>query len=208
MSARQVWRRLATDPLRFDRSDMLALQVMLVGAVVGTAVATFGLQLLAWVRGEAVTAGYVHDVTVKGLPAEGVSVQQPADLVLVLTSPSVGDRLLGLLPGVLATALVLTVVVLLLRVLGDLAHDDPFRPANVTRLRVVAMVAGLGAALHSLLCVLVDAELLRGHLPDGLPLVATWSLPVLGLVAMTVIAAIAEAFKAGSRLRDDVDGLI
>ena len=37
---------------------------------------------------------------------------------------------------------------------------------------------------------------------------STIELPWVALVAGMVVAMLAEAFKAGSRLRDDVDGLV
>ena len=100
---------------------------------------------------------------------------------------------------------------LLVRVMRSIAVGDPFAPANVgapaggsQRLFGVRVGAGVllgdgrgtGALLGS-----VDL----GGLDPAVP---RWTSPGVPLLAGMVVALLAEAFKGGSRLRDDVDGLV
>ena len=89
-----------------------------------------------------------------------------------------------------------------------MASGDPFGPLNVTRLRIVA--AALYSACRwstysrcsSTRWCSVPSDL--GGLDPSFRLEIPWVPMLAGLV----VAMLAEAFKAGSRLRDDVDGLV
>ncbi|QIM22609.1 DUF2975 domain-containing protein [Phycicoccus sp. HDW14] len=88
----------------------------------------------------------------------------------------------------------------------DVAAGDPFRPANVTRLRVLAGLVAIALPAVWFGRASVDAAALTRLGPDLVVLVL--DLPWLPVLAGTFVALLAEAFKLGGRLRDDVEGLV
>ncbi len=203
-SARATPRR---DLLAFDRFDRWGLVVLLGAVALGAILAGVVEPLADWVAGAPLTPVTESAVTVPPLDAAGVG-YGPASYTVDAVDPSVGLRLLHLAPGVLGALLVVIscwCVVLLLR---TVAAGDPFDPVNITRLRVVAFALVLGAPVVYLLQVVGDARALAGLDLGGLEVTFTLSIPWVPLVAGMVVAMLAEAFKAGSRLRDDVDGLV
>jgi hypothetical protein len=195
------------DLLTFDRYDRWGLVFLLGAAALGAVVAGVVEPIADWVSDAPLTPEVTSAVTVPPLDATGVA-HGPGTYALELADPGAGQRLLELLPGLLAALLVVLAcwcVVLLLR---TVAAGDPFHPLNVTRLRVVAASLALGWPVVLVLQFAVNAVLLGSADLGGLELDSTIALPWVPLVAGMVVAMLAEAFKAGSRLRDDVDGLV
>jgi hypothetical protein len=106
---------------------------------------------------------------------------------------------------VLTVAAAVWGAVLLSRFLRDLAGGRPFTPANVTRLRVIALLLMLvplllGGGLYGVARAIVMDQ--AGAASFVFSFTPAW------LVAGLLVAAVAQAFAAGSRLQDDVDGLV
>ena len=195
------------DPLAFDRYDRWGL-VFLLGAVALGAVLAWVVQPVAdWVTGAPLTPGVVSTVTVPPLDAAGIG-YGPASYAVDVVDPSAGHRLLDLVPGVLGSVLVVLACWCIVLLLRTVAAGDPFDPVNVVRLRVVAAVLVLGVPVVDVLQSLVNAVLLGGLDLGALELPFRLDIPWVPMLAGLVVAMLAEAFKAGSRLRDDVDGLV
>ncbi len=195
------------DVLAFDRFDRWGL-VFLLGAVALGAILTWVVEPVAdWATGAPLTPVAESAVTVPPLDAVGVGYGQ-ASYAVDAVDPSAGQRLLHLAPGVLGALLVVLSCWCIMLVLRTVASGDPFDPVNVTRLRVVAGALVLGAPVVYVLQALGDAMVLGGLDLGGLELTFTLSMPWVPMVAGMVVAMLAEAFKAGSRLRADVDGLV
>ena len=116
--------------------------------------------------------------------------------------------MLDLVPGVLLTALAVTGAWLVLRVLQDVAAGDPFRPRNVTRLRGLAFLVALGLPVVWFARGAVDLGLLASLQLDAGVAGTVVAIPWAPVVAGMLIALVAEAFKLGAGLRDDVEGLV
>lgn len=195
------------DLLAFDRFDRWGL-VFLLGAVALGAILTWVVEPVAdWVTGAPLTPEVSSAVTVPQLDAAGIT-HGPGTYTIDVVDPGAGQRLLALAPGVLAALLVLLACWCIVLVLRTVAAGDPFDSVNVTRLRVVAGALVLGAPVVIVLQSLVPTVLLDDLTPAGLELTFTLEIPWVPLLAGMVVAMLAEAFKAGSRLRDDVDGLV
>ncbi len=122
--------------------------------------------------------------------------------------PGVALRLLDLVPGVLLTGLVAVGCWLVLRLMRDVAAGDPFRQANITRLRVLALLIAVGLPTVWFARGPIDLALLGTlDLGTGGPSIVV-TMPWLPVVVGTVVALVAEAFRAGARLRDDTEGLV
>ncbi len=195
------------DGLTFDGTDHKGLKGLLWAAALVVLVLEVLAPVVAGIAGEPVHARVRTNVALGGL-APGVTVDNPSQVLVAIADPTLAQRVLVSLPGALVAVAVLLVVRLLLGLLGDL-RDEPFTMENVRRLRGVAVVVGMGAVIVSLaqaVCDLVLSD--RALLGQDESWVFELSLPFGYLAVMLVVAAIAEAFRHGVRLRDDVEGLV
>ncbi len=195
------------DPMAFDRSDRWGLVGLL--GLLATVAVVGGLvfPVLRWVEGSPVPTEVFSPVVVPSLDAAGLE-HGPGTYELLVPVSGAGLRVLSLLPGVLVAVGALLGCWLLLRVMRSIAVGDPFAPANVARLRGLAALLVFGSALVFFSEMAVTGALLGsvdlGGLDPGFHLDFPWG----PLLAGMVVALLAEAFKGGSRLRDDVDGLV
>jgi hypothetical protein len=199
----------------------LAWAVLLVGlglAIGGTAY---------WING----ATHVHgEVTVPvspassaaGGPGDGVAVAgfdlpegsrvETGDASLVLRAPdsTLAEQLLSR-AGALVLGLSLGVGgVLLRRLLLSIAEGRPFRSGNARRLAVIAVLVAAAGTLAGVLpdiagVLVLDRLGLTG--PDE-PFAVGVTFPLRPVLVAPVILALAEAFRRGAELADDVDGLV
>jgi hypothetical protein len=195
------------DPLAFGRSDRWGLVGLLALLAVITVVGRVVYPVLGWVQGLPVPTEVVSPVVVPVLEDTGLE-HGPGTYDLLVPVHGTGLRLLSLLPGVLVALAVLVGCWLLLQVIRSIAAGDPFTPANVARLRGMAALLVFGSALvffveMAVTGVLLGSVDLLGSEP-AVRLDFPWGL----LLAGMVVAMLAEAFKVGSRLRHDVDGLV
>ena len=206
-SARDAFGAPRRDLLAFDRFDRWGLVFLLGAVALGSILYGVVEPVADWVTGAPLTPLADTAVTVPPLDVAGIGYGQasyPVDAV----DPSAGQRLLALAPGVLMAVLAVLscwCVVLLLR---TVASGDPFDPVNVTRLRIIAGALVLGVPVASVLQVVSDATVLGSLDVAGLDTAFTLEIPWVPMLAGLVVAMLAEAFKAGSRLRADVDGLV
>ena len=207
MTAARTHRPPRRELLAFGRSDRIGL-VLLLGAAGLAAAGTWVLvPLLAWVGGSDLPVPFASEVSVPALDAAGVRYSD-AQYLLHLTDPTSGQRLLHLLPGVGFTAVVVVAAALVARLVRDVGRNDPFTPVNVRRLRVLGLLLLVAWPVVTLVQFAADAAVLAGHDLGELGSSFRFELPVGVMLAGMVAGLLAEAFAAGSRLRDDVDGLV
>ncbi len=194
------------DWLAFDAGDRLALQALLLLTMLWAAGYWIAQPIWDWARDNPLQVPYSGPVDLPQLDGTGLTATD-AEFVILLPDPTVSQRLLSMLPGLLAAAVVLAVAWLLRRVLADVASGEPFRRANVRRLRIISLTIMVGWSLAGLAAAMVMIPILEAADMGELPLGATWVLPVVPIGIGMVLALMAEAFKIGAGLRDDVDGL-
>ncbi len=196
-----------TDRMAFDNRDRGVLR----GLIILGVVLSFGYALVRpswdWARGNPLRVPYSGEVSVPGLEGTDVTVGE-ASFNLIVPDPSATQRMLDALPDLLAGGVALLVLVLLYRVLGDIARGEPFAQNNVTRLRLIAFSIALGWSAAGVTAASVTMPILVATDIGDLPLASTWMMPVLPLGIGMVVALLAEAFQMGAELRDDVDGLV
>lgn len=195
------------DRMAFDRSDHIGLRIILWG-IFGVVLGGLVLgPVSAWVSGGPLGVPFVSDITVPALERVGTEYGQ-GDYLVEVTDLSTLDYVVALVPGLLALALVGAGVLLVQRVARDIAAGTPFVAAQVTRLRWLAGILLVGAPLVTVLQLAADGFVLGQQDLGGLGPVASLDLPLLPMAAGLVLALLAEAFKAGGRLQDDVEGLV
>lgn len=195
------------DWMVFDAWDRAGLRSLIILGVF----VTVGYALLRpawdWANGSPVRVPYSGEVSVSGLKGTDVTVGE-ASFDLIVPEPSGMQRMLDALPDLLEGGVALFVLVLLYRVLGDIARGEPFARRNVARLRLIAFAIALGWSAAGVTAASVNLPILGAADIGDLPLASTWTIPVLPLGIGMVVALLAEAFKIGAGLRDDVDELV
>lgn len=197
----------ARDRWAFDRSDRWGLGLLLALVALSTVAYHLVRPLTAWAGGRPIAVPYSSEVTVPTLDQAGQA-YSTADYQLLLHHPSGADRLIDLVPGIAFAAVAVAACALLVAVMRDIGAGDPFHARNVTRLRVLAGLLAFGLPVAAFARMACNGRLLSGASLGDLPLVATFTVPWQAIVAGTTVALLAEAFRAGARLRHDVDGLI
>ena len=96
---------------------------------------------------------------------------------------------------------------LLLKVVRSLRRDEVFARVNARRLTRLAVVLGVGGTTARLLTAfgtvrVLDSEFIRG---SATPVFGLSFLPLLGALGVGVLA---EVFRQGAALREDVQGLV
>jgi len=195
------------DWFAFDRSDRWGMGILLGLVVVITVATSIVLPILRWADGDGIPLSFLSDVTVPELDAVGTSYGVAAYDV-TLADPTVAQRLLDLAPGVLIVGLMTAGSLLIVAVMRTIAAGDPFVAANVRRMRQLAAVLLVGPFFTLFLSMSVHGALLSDVDLGGLGLSVVLDIPWPWFIAGMVVALLAEAFKAGSRLRDDVEGLV
>lgn len=196
-----------TDRMAFDSWDRAVLRALIILGVVISVGYALVRPAWDWARGNPLRVPYSGEVSVPGLEGTDVTVGE-ASFDLIAPEPSATQRMLDALPDLLAGGFAFLVLVLLYRVLEDISRGEPFARRNVTRLRLIAFAIVLGWSAAGVTAAFVTLPILGATDIGDLPLVSTWMMPVLPLGIGMVVALLAEAFKIGAELRDDVDGLV
>lgn len=147
--------------------------------------------------------GTVDSVT-GGPPVE---VSGPFEGTLYLWGPTFGQRLTWLAPRVANSALWIAVLALLLQMARGLRAGDPFTPANARRMAAIAWIVAVGGMAAQAVGAwsrwsLIDATSARTIAAHS------WNVTFGPLLAGIGLAFLAAIFRAGTRLRDDVAGLV
>lgn len=195
------------DWMAFDRTDRWGLAILLGLVVVAAAVVDVVLPLLRWGAGDGIPLPFLSTVTVPELDAAGTS-YGVASYDVTLADPSPAQRVLDLLPGLLTFGLIAAGCWLIIAVMATIASGDPFVAANVRRLRLLAALLLIGPMVVLFVDLPVHGALLGSMDLGGLDPAVSLELAWPSFIAGMVVALLAEAFKAGSRLRDDVEGLV
>ena len=199
--------RASGDPLTFDSKDRWSLGLLLALVVLATVVVEVVQPIRRWTAGQGIPVDIIVPVTAPDLLLP-VGDGGAGSVEVLVPAPDALWRLLDLAPGVLTAAMVVLGCWWLVGVMRTIAAGDPFHPANVRRLRALGGLLVIGAPVVFFVELSVAGAIL-GRADVGDVDVATHlALPWVPLVAGMVVALLAEAFKAGSALREDVEGLV
>ncbi|MDI5968910.1 DUF2975 domain-containing protein [Streptomyces sp. SL13] len=136
-----------------------------------------------------------------------VTLHGTSTAALTFAHPGVGDRLLLVLPALVGGLLLLQVFEILLRTARTFRDGDFFVPRNARRLGLVAALVLLIGVLTPALDMITTKFLVKGT-PVASAVQSSYHLSMLPVVLAILIAAAAAAFRSGTRLRDDTDGLV
>lgn len=137
----------------------------------------------------------------------GVELAEEHSARITLANPSFAEHLLFRTGPALAAALAIAVLFLLRAIVGSVDRGEPFIATNVRRLRVLAIALAVGG-----IAVEIVGELTREALIERSQAADLWAssftLGLWPLLAGLVVAVLAEVFRHGARLREDVEGLV
>lgn len=140
-------------------------------------------------------------------PGDGMEFLVPTRTRVVVYVPDLAQRLGFAGVPVLTGLLSIAVLTLLLKITRTLRDGDPFVTVNARRLYVIAGLVGIGGLLVTSLDAWTRWQVLT-H-PDLRPYVVLEPhVTLIPLAAGLGIAVAAEVFRQGSRLRDEVEGLV
>lgn len=199
-----------TRALTFDESDFQWSYLALGLASLASVLFAVALPAVAWLRGEPLVARVLSpaDADVAVSAADGASVTTDTLTVHLADAPA-GAWLATIGLGALFTAVVWVVLYQLWRLLRAVADGSPFTQANVVRLRVMAWALMLTPVVALVLTAFYHSYLLSLALGEG----SAWVLRVPNSTYVIVgfgilLALIAEVFRRGVQLEDDVEGLV
>jgi hypothetical protein len=186
-------------------------RVLLRGAL--RCMVTFGLLVVSLQIANAVGNGVlsrsidVADGDRVGLRQRGVHVYESAVRV-DLERASTQLWVESLLPTVLLALAVAVIGFMLLRVFHETDAGQPFFDSSARRLRVVSAVIAVAAIVVPLSSAVADDEVLAVAQPRLETNGPDFAAVALWLVIALVVRVIAEAFRIGTQLRDDTEGLV
>ncbi len=128
-------------------------------------------------------------------------------VTLIFADPTPAQRLLYAVPVVLGTVIILLVLMLLLGIARTLRSGDPFVAGNARRVTAIAALALIGGIATQVVDQFVKAELLQA---PGVPeqITPVFELSFLPVIVGLPLAFFAEVFRRGTKLREDVEGLV
>lgn len=174
-----------------------------------------GLRTVLWLAVVAVAVGFLLRPITGWVSSGPIEVTVPHfdgdDVDTEIADPTTANYLWHLGAAIIPFLGFSAIGLMLIRLIGDLAAGDPFRPANVTRLRAIAglvlltpfaaiLLKGVSDGIISASQGLSEAETFSFLF--SFAWIFTW------LAASVAAAAIAEAFAIGTRQRRDLAGLV
>ncbi|KOX23626.1 DUF2975 domain-containing protein [Nocardiopsis sp. NRRL B-16309] len=212
--------------LRWSRADSVVTRVLLVLAIAGTGLV--GLFGLVWITpllpagDEAIAANTITVARPDGVPeprmdaatsGQDVTVSDTGRMVIEFHDPTTLERFLLVAPGLLAVVAALVVMVAVHRMVRSLDRGEPFVTANVRRVFVIALTVVIGSMVVPMVAAVCENALRARALESD---EIAFSFVVFGeggispalLFTGFLLAALAEVFRRGARLRADVEGLV
>ncbi|MGH3391737.1 MAG: DUF2975 domain-containing protein [Actinomadura sp.] len=195
----------------WSRVDERLLEALLGAAL--ALVALFGLLLpLFGVLGAgepaARTVAINRPAIAPGVPAGGdATLTGTREAELTVPHPDLIQRILLDAPGIVISAMTLLVIYLLIRIARTLQAGEPFVPPNARRIRMIAAIVLLAGVLGPVAEATTTQLLVQGNpVADVVDFEA--HIPGLPVLVGLLIAALAEVFARGTRLRQDTEGLV
>ena len=206
---------MARNLLDFDQVDAIGTKVLLGLITIVVTIYALIMPLIDWIRGKA----FVVEVpALAGMDVEsadlklrlGASILETTAMRVRIEDASTTLRLLDLAAGLVLVTATALVAWLILRVINQIVAGDPFAGAAMSWLRGIAGTLILAPVVYFPLMMARNGKAIGETLDTRTASMDfSFSLGLLGPMAVgLVIAALAQAFADGGRLREDAEGLI
>jgi len=198
-----------SDWLKFKRADYFAAKIILGVAVVGSVMSGLVQPVVDAITNAPLPASYTTKVTSGIELPRGATHDGLVAVDLVLQNATMGERFTQALPGLVFAGLAIAVGWLLFQLLRSTESGEPFTTRNVRRINTIALIFGAGGILAQYAEGFADSMVtITRRLPTTPNQFFGFSFSLEPLVAMLVILLLAEVFRRGVKLRDDVEGLV
>lgn len=193
----------------FSRGDYLGTKVLLLLSGVLYAALALVPRLVDWASGSALV---VHGATsapgpVIDEPTPGVVGRYTDQAEWVVAEPTTAQRLVALLPSLVTAVLLAGALVILWRLVATTQRGVPFDRRSVASLRVL----GALVLAYGLVDVFAPPAVLLAVFWSGAGPSIAYTLDLttgFPFVIGFLVLVLAESFRVGLRLRDDVEGLV
>jgi hypothetical protein len=135
----------------------------------------------------------------------GATIAATQDLEVVVSDPTMDQRLAWILSSSPSYTVLLAVLALLVWIVREARHGDPFTPATVWRLRALAVVT-LAGVLAGLIETVASSYLSGTVASNGI--VTQWSPPVAWLLGGFGLLAVAELINRGCAMRAELETVV
>lgn len=191
-----------------SRGDFRAARV-LIGLT--AAASLIGAVVSLWPSGPLIFSSAVEQAG-PAYPASGlrpgVSVRYDDQVVWTLTDPTLSQRLLAALPGLVVVAGVLACAWCMWRLMDAVGAGEPFSRRSTRLVRALALVL-IGVGILWPFAHMFAGFALVTQVQDVPSVLFTFNLlQFWPIVAGFFLLVLTEVFVRGNRLRDDVDGLV
>jgi hypothetical protein len=136
----------------------------------------------------------------------GAAVAPEQDITVTVADPSARQRVVWALTVAPSLAVIAALLVLLLRIVRHARRGDPFTPATVRRLRVLALVTLGGGHLASLVELFASMYLSSTVAVDGV--IGVSELPVHWFLVGFGLFAVAEVVRRGHTMRAELETVV
>lgn len=126
---------------------------------------------------------------------------------ITFAHPDVQQRVLPALPEIAGSLQLILILGLLLRMARTLREGDVFVPANARRLHTAAAAIVAMGVLGPLADAVTTSLLIGDAVVDSV-VPFTYTLSAEPILLALLVAALAEVFRRGARLREDTEGLV
>jgi len=193
----------------FSRGDYLATKVLLLLSAAAYVVVALVPGLVGWASGAALVVPGATSAPgpVIDEPTPGVVGRWTDQAEWTVGAPTAGQRLAALLPALVTAVLLVGALVILWRLVSTTQRGVPFDRRSVTQLRVL----GVLVLAYGLLEVFGRPAVLLAVFWDGLGPSIAYSFDLTTAFPFVVgflVLVLAESFRVGLGLRDDVEGLV
>ncbi|MFI0445790.1 DUF2975 domain-containing protein [Actinomadura sp. 6N118] len=181
----------------------LAFVVQAVFGLIGPLLAVAGLLDPATSRSVSLSGTTAADIAA----ADGIKLSTSDQAQLTIAHPDVYQRALLELPTLIGAAMIMLGISLLFLLTRTLRQGDPFASGNPRRLHGIALLILVGGVFGNWLEAITSSMLVSGtSLQDRIP--TSFQISPVPVMAALLVAALAEAFRLGTRLREDTEGLV
>lgn len=132
---------------------------------------------------------------------------EPDTAIYTFNDPTVLERLTYAADEFIAAIVVIAVTRLLFLVVRSLREGDPFNRQNAERLRWAGLTAGIGGMVAVTAGVWSQSQM-ADKVPANLPVATNWSASFTPVVIGLVLLMIAEVFRRGAVMGEELEGVV
>ncbi|WP_179228907.1 DUF2975 domain-containing protein [Parenemella sanctibonifatiensis] len=191
-----------------NTSDLTLIRGLLVAIPVLVLALRIVPKLIDRIQGNPLTWSQPGDGPAADVATRGGATVSWSEELWQIPDPSVGQVLGSLIPDLALLAVSVAVAVLTWRLIGAVTRSDAFEGRPSRSLRIMALVLAVYAGAQPML-VLIASLIVLAPVQDGFSIeflldpLQWWA-----LLAAAVVAALAEVYRQGERLRQDSEGLV